>query len=539
MPHLKTDVKRKLRHLIEMLEAALETRNVSIQFEEWRGTWTGDAEATGVSWVDGGEWDPLSGDYLNKAEKPAVTLKVQEQQLPALQSTAQFMAVFGGQRSGKTFVGRQIALRTLLRPNTIVFYLLPRFRKQGFVLDGLLNVLDSQGWIHRRNKNEHRYQLVTGSVLQCFSAADKRSEEAFLGGECDLAILEEFREMPDRVFGKLFSRVLSRNGRMVIVTSPEAGHMIEEIDRGEWAERVSFDVHRLDVRRNFLIYDKPPREGKQDIIEIARKLYDPRRFARDVEGRNVAEEGADFYNWDPETHVIDKPPGVPCTEMLWQSDDLWLSKDRRWTGPGTLDPDPNLLQCRLVGLDFGAALMSGLECIVTVEGLNPGLAGDALTYENTNLVVVQEHVKTDTSVLDFVQTVLMPAGLTPKRAVLFCDPSGHARDHVIGQSPIDMLSKKFGYQVFHKPGGSLRKPGIDAVRIRLHMHRLFVLRRCKGLIKDLPKIRTIGETARKASNDPHGHRPDALRYIVDNVWPVRELFVKDASFDVAKQAYSS
>ena len=92
-------------------------------------------------------------------------------------------------------------------------------------------------------------------------------------------------------------------------------------------------------------------------MKVAKKMYDPNRYARDVLGKFVAETGQDFYNFDRAIHVVDAIPGVPCTEQLWASEDLWLSKDPRYHGPGSMQPDPSFMQCRVLAMDFGATVI--------------------------------------------------------------------------------------------------------------------------------------------------------------------------------------
>lgn len=543
----RTDLRRAARTWRLELERALAPIDLSIGFELWDGTYAGDAHAVGGLPDDlcriGGLWDPVGQRLCGEVAKPALTFRVQPQQLPPLASRAQFVAIFGAQRSGKTYCGRHRAVRRLIgQPGSIVFYLLPRFAKEAFVLDELVATIDARGWIAGRNLQEHYWELVNGSKLQAFSAADRRSEDAYLGGECDEFVIEEFREMPERVLQQAFSRTLSRPGStLTIVTSPEAGHMIEEIDRGEWAGRIEWDVHHLSVVRNFWIFDEPQKR----ILETAKALYDERKYRRDVLGENVAEAGADYYNWDPDAHVVDEAPGTPCTELLWRSDDLWLSRDARWTN-AKVKADPSIRACRLVGLDFGAKIMSAVEAIVSTAAdtrsplfqFKEQDPASLLTYETTNLIAIAEHVKEDTSVIDFVENVLAKAGLTADRAVIFCDPSGECRDHVVGQSPIDMLRKVYKYRVYWRPGGTFRKPGIDAIRARLAMRRLFVVRaRCPRLIEDMRKVRTIGRGQKEISRDPHGHLPDALRYIVDNIFPTRDIFRDERAARAVAAAY--
>jgi hypothetical protein len=565
LPSPLTGWRNDQQKIIDLHDRAMRRIDLSLRFEEWGGTWigkpdpdsptgfTGDAAPTGRVWTYGGEWSPTRHDFVTRAgpdDDVAVTLTVQTQQSPALQSIAQFLCAFGGERSGKTFVGREIVLAAMVGiPRTRVFYLLPRFSKTGFVIGdqgdesddgqaGLIDVLDDQGWIARRNKNEHRYITIHGSSLQVFSAADRRSEESFLGGEADIFVIEEFREMHPRVFQKAFSRIISTGGRLIIVSSPEAGHMIEEIDRKEFEGKIAFDVHHLSVEDNFFIHTDP----QKSMLEIAAGVYDERMYKKKVLGQNVQEYGADFYNWDRDVHVSDELPGVDVTSHLWRSDDLWLSRDPLWRGPGTIRPDPALFGLtNLLGMDFGASVASAILGKLTLPADTPAEDDDHvdLTWMDTCLVCVREFQKFDSSTVDFVETVLMPAGILPGNTAIFCDPAGKQRSAVDGKNSFDFL-RECGYHVFCKPGGTLRGPGINAIRVRLQLVKLIVLRGgCPTLIKNMPKVRTIGRSLKEVSRDPDGHLPDALRYKVDNIFPFRDLIDLPKAREAVSLAYSS
>jgi hypothetical protein len=326
------------------------------------------------------------------------------------------------------------------------------------------------------------------------------------------------------------------------VSSPEAGLMIEEMDRGEWKERVDFDIHRLDLRRNFFIFTEPPQEnGEHKIIEIARGVYDERMFQRKVEGLNVADAGADFYNWDPRLHVLDEMPGVDVTRWLWRSDDLWLSRDSHYRGPGSIKPDPKLQQTVIAGMDFGAKVVSLIEARLCVPSDTQVDADGAplITWENTTLWCAREHQKFDSNTVDFVDRVLIPRGLTPDRTVIFCDPAGKAREPVTGRNSFDFLRSR-GYTVFCKPGGTHREPGIDAIRVRLHMRRLALSRRgCPTAAKNMAKVRSIGQPPKEVSRDPEGHFPDAIRYLVDNLFPVRDVIRRKDAQEALTHALAS
>ena len=511
------------------LESATATEQISIGFEEWDGEHFHVAGPTGNTpealRCVGGEWDGLQGRYVSEATDPVVTLTLQAQQTPALVSAAQFLCVLGAERSGKTQVGRYIAQSAMVKkPGIKVFYALPRFSKSDVVMENFLDA-DFGRWIVEEDNAKHKYVCLNGSILRLWSMADRKSEEACLGDECDLFILEEFREMPSRIFPKAFSRTISTGGRLVIVSSPEANHMLEDIDNGTWCDSdhdVKFDVHRMNLKRNFFIFKDPKDPFKA--LRQAKAIYDPQRYARMVEGRSVPEAGHDFYNFEKKDHVFDGPPsGIPCTPLVWQSDDLWLSKDPHWTGPGSVAPREDFKAHMVMGMDPGATVMSAVAGVVTVPHLGPFATGADLTYENTTLAITHEFQKFDTSVVDFIQTVLIPNGFHPGSVVIFVDPSAIGRDHVVGESPVDALHA-WGYQVMPGPSGDRRAPGIMAIRTRLHMQRLKLHRSCTGLINDMIKVKSLGRTRQDISRDPHGHRPDCLRYLVRGIWPERDVF---------------
>ena len=172
-------------------------------------------------------YDPLSSSILGPSDKPALTLQLQPQQVEALVSESQFMAIVGGMRGGKSVTGLYLAFLSMVRnPGYRVFYIIPSYKKADIIIEAFNLILGR--WCVERRAADKRYKLINGSELRIFSAAPG-SEESFLGYECDLFMLEEFREMQSgdppgsKVFDNAYSRVVSTGGRVVIVSSPETG----------------------------------------------------------------------------------------------------------------------------------------------------------------------------------------------------------------------------------------------------------------------------------------------------------------------------
>lgn len=514
---------------------ALATTTIGLSVEEYTGTCVADAAPTGKVWSCGGEWSPVAAKYLAPPITFPLRLKCSPGQFACLDLSNRLIAILAGQRAGKTVTGQLLIYKALLgKPKAKVILLVPRLSKEGLVSDDLLR--DLAPWVARIDRSTHVYEMINGSVLRVFSLADKRQENSFLGFEADLLVIEEAREVPSRVLKSAFSRIISRNGQMVIISSPEVGHIIEDIAKGEMNAKVDVAVRTLSTPDNFFAFADT---AARKVLDEAKSLYDDATYRRDVLGEFVAAAAQDYYTFKCDRHIIDRPPGDPVTTAVYESEDLWLSKDSRWRGKGTVNPHPELADGAhkwILGMDFGATQTNAVRLQVMVPFENRNWID--LTWTNTIGWIDAEYHQENTSVLRFAQEVLKPNGLTPDNTVIICDPSGLARDHVVGESPASFL-RRLGYHVVPaSAGGARRWAGIAAVRQRFQVDRLFISRTCQKTIKSVLNMRSAGRSNDAIGKDPSSHLTDCLRYCVGLLWPEKNILRSDDALDLALKQYT-
>lgn len=532
----RTDLIRRLKVRHDLLSRALESKSISLGFQVVDGYWSGDLNPVADQPEDircfGGDWDGVGRKYLSLSTTPDIVLPVVLQQAKVLQDTDRFICCFGAQRSGKSIIGLYYAMKEMIdNPGCKVMYIVPAHQKADIIVEPLVTLLGR--WLVKRDRQRNIFVLENGSQLRIWSAAPGH-EESIFGFEADIAVLEEAREYSSAMFRNAFSRITSRNGRMLIVTSPEVGHVISDIATGAF-DNVNFSIHNLSAFENKFAFRDPERPTK--MLELAKRLYDPQRYKRDVLGLFVAEAGRDYYNLD-DRHCIDKVFGTTVTRLLLKSD-LLLSKSRDYKGKGSLIPDPrygHLAFDRIVGMDAGTNPATAVEAVLVVETNAPHISPDEVDWSSAKLLVLRCFQKWNTSVPDFVATVLRPAGLTPDKAMIICDPSGGLkREHVSGKSTVQAL-QRLGYFVEYEP--QLRAPGIRAVNLQLHLDKLFFLPGASKLVEHLRKVKTLGKTKQAVSRDKYGHYPDALRYLVNFLFPEIDLYKDEGRITTVLKSYS-
>lgn len=410
------------------------------------------------------------------------------------------------------------------KPGVVIFYLVPTYRKSE-IIERMLVQYCSQ-FLTKKNLKKHKYELINGSSVSFWTAAPGH-DESFYGFKCDDFILEEMREYDSEAFTKAFSRIQSSpDGRMTIASSPETNHILEDIENGMY-ENVEFSVHHLSPFKNvFQLYNK---DNPYSYLNDAKIFYPDRKYQRDVLGNFIADAGKDFYNFFPEKHCVETPPGYDQTIAFWSSP-IWLGPMWEKIKRPNIQPKETI-----VSIDFGATICSAvvLKIYLPFQRINDL---SQFTWENTMVWVFKEYQLENTSLVDLVNKYIMPI-YPPSKTIIFCDPSGKKRESTYGKTPIQYLTD-LGYQVIfkHYP----RIEGIDSIRSRLQIDKLFISKnKCPKLVKNMLKVESLKEESRKRiSTDIHGHLPDALRYGISNLFPIRNVYTySDEYRKVIHQSY--
>lgn len=436
--------------------------------------------------------------------------------------------------SGKSVAGKLITYTTLLaKPDQKVIYLVPKFAKSGIIEQDIER--DLAPWIVKHDRSQHYIELINGSTIRIFSLSDKVQRESFLGYECNTMCWEESRESSSEVFKSAFSRLISTDGRMYLISSPETGHIIEDLANGEYNEIADVGLIELSTVDNFFIYENE--EQKAKILKEAKSIYDPGKYDRDILGKFTNLAGQDYPTFSTSKHVVERPMGHDVTQELFASD-MWLRNSPSYKGRGTVRPNPQLDNGNirfLVGMDFGSTQMN---CVVGKLIIPYGLDPDKeLTWDNTAIQIIAELHQENTSCVQFAKEVLKPNGLTPDNCVIVGDPSGKARDHVVGESPFQFLMR-LGYMCFPMTSSGRRRPTSTAsLRQAFHLDKVLIDKKCKGVIKAILAMKSAGRSNDVIGKDPASHYTDCLRYLVHTLYPERHILIDNDKLDLVLKSY--
>lgn len=142
---------------------------------------------------------------------------IQKKAREVLNSAAKFILLFGGSRSGKTFVIlRNILIRALKEPFSrhIVFRQTRKSLKESVWLDTLPKVLRlCFGGIEPYQNDQELYlRFENGSEVWFSYLDDNRNSDAILGKEYNTIFLNEISEISFAMFNKVLTRLSLKNG---------------------------------------------------------------------------------------------------------------------------------------------------------------------------------------------------------------------------------------------------------------------------------------------------------------------------------------
>ena len=526
------DISRGIDLKLSKISSLLDTFNMSIGFtvidgESLPTAKPVDPQPDGLS-VLGGIYDPLSRSFIDTVSEPYIKLLASPEQAKVLMDTSKNLCVVGGQRSGKTQIGfYKACIELITKANKIVFYIVPSYSKEDIITKLIDSTLST--WIVGKWRKEHRWKLCNGSEIRIFSVAGSgstgRSVQAFLGYEADRIILEEFREFSNsqKTFHDALSRVITRNGGITIVSSPEPGHTLEDIAFGKFESDeypdINFSVHHLSTFNS--VFARRDATNPTYAFDVAKNFYPKNRYRRDVLGEFVSADDVDYYEFDTQRHIVSSMVGQDATSLLWQTREVWGK-----TNPSVLQPgfvwEPNLNQKfdYIVGMDPGNTVCSAtiMKASIDTDGfITPG----DLNFMNLRLTVLSEFQRENTNLIEFT-TILKDHvlnGIHPSRVCVFADPAIINEKSLIDSVNGYTVLKQLGFTVFVKRGYDKREDAKDCVNTRFKMNMLHIHKSCKKTIESLVKVTSDGKSMTNISRDPYGHLPDSIKYVVSYLFP--------------------
>ena len=378
-----------------------------------------------------------------------------------------FKVIVAGRRFGKTFLSINRLCYEARLPDKTVWYVAPTYKQAKMIaFKALKRKLTQLRWAKKINETELSFELKNGSII-ALKGAD--NYDSLRGIGLDYLVLDEFADInPEAWFETLRPTLSDREGGALFIGTPKGLNWAHDLFTAstdypeEWASFQFTTIEGGNV--------------KPEEIEAARRTLDVRTFRQEYEATFETFSGRIFYAFD-----------------------------RKYNVQAYTDPLPRELH---LGVDFNVDPMSAVLGIKTGTAMH---IVDEFKIFGSNTEELVEEVKT------------RYPGHT---IVAYPDPAGAQRKTSAGGRTDHTILRNAGFTVKAPHGHNAVRDGINAVNAKLRsssgITTLFFDPRCKYSIECLEKHTYKEGTSIPDKDSGFDHMNDALRYMVDYLFPIRQ-----------------
>lgn len=390
--------------------------------------------------------------------------KPQEQIVSAQQ---RFRVVIAGRRFGKT----HLAIRELCfyarEPEREVWYVAPTYKQaKMIVFKKLRKKLVELRWVRKINETSLSFELKNGSTIS-LKGAD--NYDSLRGVGLDFLVMDEFADIDEAAWTETLRPTLAdKMGRALFIGTPKGMN---------WAKDL-YDLAQ-EYPEEWASFQFTTEQGgnvPQTEIEAARRTLDEKTFNQEFRATFETFSGRIFYAFDRARNV------KPYT-----------------------DPLPQELH---IGMDFNIDPMSAVVAVKQGNQLN---IIDEIRIFGSNTDEMVEEIR---------------SRYGNRRITVYPDPAGAARSSKSGGRSDHTILRGARFTVKSPTNHNPVRDGINAVNAKLlsstGVVTLTIDPKCKNLIECLEK-----QVYKEGTNIPDkesgfDHMNDALRYMVDWLFPIRQ-----------------
>ena len=391
-------------------------------------------------------------------------MRLTDPQREILNSPARFKVVAAGRRFGKSYASIAALAKHARFPNRKCLYIAPSYRMgKQIIWDDLKTFLREKRWVKRINESELTIQLVNGSQILIRSADNP---DSIRGIGVDFVVIDEAADIPklDDTWRAVIRPTLSdREGHALIIGSPKGRNYF-------------YDMWNT-VDDNWRSWQFTTLQGgnvSEEEIEAARRDLDERTFRQEYLAQWVDFSGLIYYNLQDE-NIITMPI-----------------------------PDQRIIE---IGMDFN---------------VDPGAA--VIGFRHAGGVHIHDEVE-----MFGTNTYEMVAEINNRypnyKKTVYPDSAGSQRKSSAASGITDhVILKNAGYDLRVGASNPAVADRIAAVNSAFKsadgIIKLTIDPRCKKLIECLRK-QTYREGTRQPEKAGLDHFPDALGYMINNLFPIR------------------
>jgi hypothetical protein len=380
-----------------------------------------------------------------------------------------FKVVVAGRRFGKTHLAIRELCRAARMPDQTVWYVAPTYKQAKMIaFKALKKKLVNLRWAKKINETELSFELKNGSVI-ALKGAD--NYDSLRGIGLDYLVLDEFADIAAEAWYETLRPTLAdREGGALFIGTPKGLN---------WAH----DLYTAqdDFPHEWRSFSYTTIEGgnvKPEEVEAARRSLDERTFRQEFEATFETFSGRIFYAFDRRTNVVAYTP-----------------------------PERKIADIH-IGMDFNVDPMSAVVAIKIGNLLH--VIDEIKIYGSSTDEMVQE-IKTR---------------YPTNNIICYPDPAGAQRRTSAGGRTDHTILRSAGFTVKAPHSHNAIRDGVNAVNAKLcsstNERTLYIDPKCKYVIECLEKHTYKEGTSVPDKNSGFDHMNDALRYMVDFLFPIRQ-----------------
>lgn len=398
-------------------------------------------------------------------------MPLSQPQTEIVRAPQRFKVVIAGRRFGKT----HLAIRELCfhakEPDRTVWYVAPTYKQAKMITwKKLKKKLQELRWIKKLNETELSLELKNGSTIS-LKGAD--NYDSLRGIGLDYLVLDEFADIdPEAWYETLRPTLADRQGGALFIGTPKGMN---------WAHDL-YSMHQ-EFPEEWVSFQFTTIQGgnvKPEEVEAARRSLDIRTFRQEFEASWETFSGRIFYAFDRKYNLAP-----------------WILKD-----------DERPPQELHVGMDFNVDPMTAVVAVRRGDVLH---VIDEIKIFGSNTDEMVEEIKTR---------------YPKQRIIVYPDPAGAQRKASAGGRTDHTILRNAGFLVKAPHSHNPVRDGINAVNAKLRsstgITTLYIDPKCKYVVECLEKQVYKEGTSIPDKDSGFDHMNDALRYMVDYLFPIRQ-----------------
>lgn len=381
-----------------------------------------------------------------------------------------FRVVVAGRRFGKTHLSIRELCKYARFPDRTVWYVAPTYRQAKMITwKKLRKKLIELRWARKINETELSIELKNGSSIS-LKGAD--NYDSLRGIGLDFLVIDEFADVsPEAWYETLRPTLADKMGGALFIGTPKGlgglGHELYKMADEFPEEWVSFQFTTI--------------EGgnvKPEEIEAARRSLDERTFRQEFMASFETFSGRVYYAFERKQNIA-----------AWQ------------------EPEREIKDIH-IGMDFNVDPMTAI-----------------VAYKIGNILHVIDEIKIFGSNTDeMVQEI--KTRYPTKNVICYPDPAGAQRKTSAGGRTDHTILRMAGFTVKTTSAHNAIRDGVNAVNAKLRsslgITTLYIDPRCKYMVECLEKLTFKENTTIIDKSTGFDHMADALRYMVDFLFPIRQ-----------------